>query len=123
MMLQGLDEESRGGAALDAAGAQDAPDTLAPGLTGYSPCALRGLAVLHHEAERLLDEVVGGLDPRVLQERKVLRAMVAEAVGQGLGVGRGRGAAGDPQNLIPRPLQRPPGLLRAQGRFPVDRVE
>ena len=53
-------DESEGGAALDTAGSQDAPNTLAPDLTGLPARALRGLTIQHHEADRLLDKIVKG---------------------------------------------------------------
>lgn len=100
MVVQGLDKEREGGAVLQAAGAQGAPDACAPLLSALAARALGASAVLDDEADRLLGAVVGGLHARVFQERKVLPAMVAEALGHGLGCEALRRAACDTEDPV-----------------------
>ena len=80
MSLQGFDEKGEGRASLEAAGAQDAPDTLTPALARLAACTLGGLAVLDDEADGLFASVVGRLHAGVFQEGKVFPAVLSEAV-------------------------------------------
>src|SRR3990172_12513479 len=59
-------------AALLGAGGEHGPDPLAPAAAGLAASSLGDLAVDHHEAEPLLDGVIGWLNTGSLQEAKVV---------------------------------------------------
>ena len=73
-------------AALLGTGGQDRPDTLAPPTPSFPPRSLSDLAVDGEKADLTLGAVVGRLDAWRVQESEIGVAMVAEAIGDVLGL-------------------------------------
>ncbi len=81
------------------------------------------MSVDHHEADRLLRQVVRRLYPWRRHEREVGRSMVAETLFHVLAVPRCRACQSDAQHLIPSRFQELLELLLAQMLALVEHLE
>jgi len=92
--VDGVDEGFVDRSALLAAGRDQGPDALAPLLAAPAAGGLGDAPVDHHEADRLLGEVVGRLDAGRGDKAEIRLTVVAKTLGDVLRFGRVRHAMG-----------------------------
>src|SRR5450432_2917744 len=67
--------------AMLSAGRHRCPNAFQPAAARFASAALRNLAIDYHEANRLLREIVGGLDAGRRHEVDVLNSVIVKSLG------------------------------------------
>jgi len=93
-------DELKRGSMLLGAGCQGGPDSFAPSLSAFAPCALCDLSINDDKPNRLLRGIVGWLDAFLLHKCEVEAAVFSKTLGHRPRFGTSWRSLGDGQQLV-----------------------